>query len=268
MKNLIAFFSLFFLGMACFAFAEEKLPFVAQVASDNLNIRAGYNVNFEVVSKLKKDEKVTVLEKKFNWCRIELPQDATCFISTKYVNRVVDKEGAVASEHVNVRARPDLKASVLCQLSKSDPVIIVDDSNKDWYQIKPPKNCFGWVNGKYLQFYSSAEKYAKENKPQPQSAASDNSGGVLKKILNKIAPPPQPTFEFENTGIVKKSGFFFKQPANHRLLQNGKIVAYLKSDKYNLDNYLNLQVNAKGNLDKESQSKYPVVIVEDISIIE
>ncbi|MBM3248836.1 MAG: hypothetical protein FJZ10_05415 [Candidatus Omnitrophica bacterium] len=254
-----------FLSVACFAFAEEKLPFVAQATSETLNIRAGYNINFEVVYKLKKDDKVTVLEKKFNWCKVGLPEGSSCFISTKYVNRIVDRDAAVGADRVNVRARPDLKSSVLCQLGKNDPVTIVEDNDKDWYRIYPPKNCYGWVNEKYLKYYFSIDQYNKE-KQQESTKLQDS-----RKPLEKTAPAislPQQKFEYDDTGTVMKSGFFFKQPGTHKLIQNGKVVSFLKSDKAKLDDFLNLQVRARGSLEKDSGIKYPVVIVEDISIIE
>lgn len=269
MKSLITILLFLFFSVTCFASVEEKNPFIAQVTSESLNIRAGYNINFEVVYKLKKEDKVTVLEKKFNWYKVELPLGASCFISSKYVNRIVDQDAAVGSDNVNVRARADLKSSVLCQLGKNDPVTIVEDSNKDWYKIKPPGNCYGWVNEKYLKYYSSPEQYSKER--QRELANLDAAKEASKRPLDKIVPQVSKAgakFEFENTGIVKKAGSFFKQPGSHRLLQKGKVFAYLKSDKLNLDNYLNLLVSAKGNLDKNSRSKYPVVIIEDISIIE
>jgi hypothetical protein len=206
-----------------------------------------------------------VLDKKFNWYKVGLPLSASCFISSKYVNRIVDRDAAVGADRVNVRTRPDLKSSVLCQLGKNDPVTIVEDNDKDWYKIYPPKNCYGWVNEKYLKYYSSIDQYNKEK--QQESTKSKDS----KKPLEKTAPAislPQQKFEYDDIGTLKKASPFFKQPGTHKLIQNGKVVSFLKSDKVKLDDFLNLRVRARGGLEKDSGSKYPVVIVEDISIIE
>lgn len=271
MKKLITILLFIFFGIVSYSFAEENFPFVAEVISDSLNIRAGYNINFEVIYKLKNKDKIVILEKKFNWYRVELPEAANCFVSSKYINKPADSQAAVvAADRVNVRARPDLNANVLCQLAKNDAVSVIEKNSQDWYKIKAPKNCYGWVRDRYVKYYSSLEQYNKENQKEsvnPTEVPIEASQKPADKIEPLISQSQQQT-KFEGIGVIKKAGYFFKQPGTHKLLQDGKIACFLKGDKAKLDSFLGLEARVRGNLEKDSRSKYPVVIVEDILTIE
>ena len=152
MKAVIAIlFALAFFPISSIS-AEENFPFIAKVNAENVEVKAGGNINFENICKLSKGEEITTLEKKYNWYKIKLPKNAACYISANYIKKMDDAIGIVTGNRVNLRARANQNSSILAQLNKKDRVRIIDKMN-GWYKISTPKNCFGWVQEKSLKFY-------------------------------------------------------------------------------------------------------------------
>ncbi|MBA7493762.1 hypothetical protein ES702_04324 [subsurface metagenome] len=141
---------------------EEPSPVVkkyGEITGDSVNIRAGANINYEILAKLNKADKVSILSSGFGWCEIELPAGCFAWIHSDYVSvphPPVEGEkvsGLVTGNSVRVRARPLLKCSVLSQVNKGDKVVVVGLEG-DWFKIEPPKDCTGWVHSDYVRIVS------------------------------------------------------------------------------------------------------------------
>jgi len=260
MKKFILILCIYF-GFVCFLLAEEKFPFIGEVTAKNLNIRAGYNINFEIVHKLEQSQKVEVLDKKFDWYKIRLPQEANCFISAKYIKKQNKPYAEVTGQRVNVRARPDIKSSVICQVNKGDTVKIVEKINPDWYKISALQDCCGWVYDKYVKYYSTQEQYRKE-----QGKVMDEATEEIEVVSEGLASGEE--FDFQQIGTVRRLTSFFPHPATHELIQNGKTICYLLGDKSKLNSFISAKVKIVGNLKKELNYSHPVVLVEKILIEE
>ncbi|MFH1655523.1 MAG: SH3 domain-containing protein [Candidatus Omnitrophota bacterium] len=266
MKKFILILCIYF-GFVCSLCAEEKFPFIGEVTAKKLNIRAGYNINFETFYKLENSQKVEVLDREFNWYKIKLPKEAGCFISVKYIDDKSDSDAVVTGQRVNVRARPDTKSSVLCQVGKEDSVRIVKKYDDDWYQIQAPDDCCGWVYDKYVKYYSTPKQYKKEQEKELAKIDEETEWLVEKEDLAEESKLEE-KFDFEQKGIIRRLTTFFPHPGTHRFMQNGKTICYLKGDKAKLNSFVNLEVKILGNTEKESTFSHPVVIVEKILILE
>jgi uncharacterized protein YgiM (DUF1202 family) len=271
MKKNLFILGIIYFSLTSFIYAEDKFPFVSQVTADNVNIRAGYNINFEVIHKLKKNDKLVVIDREFNWYKVELPTEASCFISKKYITKATDsEEGKVNVSKLNVRARPSLKSSVLCQLTKYDKVKIKEGFNKNWYKIQSPKNCYGWVHTKYMKYYSTLKEYEEEKKRVSnlniELPIDDKSVLKEEEIVEKSKEEKK--FNFQQIGTIKKSFSFFIHPSSYKLVQDNRTICYLRTDKATLNSFINLKVKVFGNILEDLRYKYPIVNVEKILVIE
>src|ERR1044071_6373446 len=70
--------------------AQPSFPFVAEVNSDQVNVRAGQSSNFEKVYQLAKNDQVVVVNQSYSWYKIRLPKLAKSFIADKYVKLLDD----------------------------------------------------------------------------------------------------------------------------------------------------------------------------------
>ncbi len=240
-----------------FSAEAYNYPFIGGITEENVKLRAGYNENFTLLKNLKKDEKLVVLGKNYNWYKIKLPDDIFCFVSKKYVNG----DGIVKVNNLNVRAGAATKYNILGQLNKQDKVKIVGLSN-NWYKIKAPSNCVGWVSEKYITYYSDYEKF-KRKKALEKNRAEIERFKQLNNIKKQREPRKTKTYSFETEGVIKDLGNIIGNPATHRLLIKGKTEYYLKSNKINLYNYIDCPVYIWGNK-KKINLKHPLIMVEKI----
>ncbi|MCB9747707.1 MAG: SH3 domain-containing protein [Candidatus Omnitrophica bacterium] len=132
---------------------EDLFPFVGQISSNSVNIRAGLNKNFEQLCQLSQGEEVLVVEKSYGWYKIKLPLVAKSYISNEFVLTNNNIDGEVVSERVNVRAGPGINHTVLGQINSGYRIQILEVIG-DWYRIKPIDESFGWVSEELVSFKS------------------------------------------------------------------------------------------------------------------
>ncbi len=123
--------------------------------TDKINVRAGCSVNYEVLARLEKGQEVTILETKYGWHNIKLPEGVFVWISSRYVStgrKKLDEDftskkaysGTVTGNAVRVRALPNLRCAVLSQVDRDYKVAIFGKKG-DWFRIVPTPKCSGWV---------------------------------------------------------------------------------------------------------------------------
>ena len=148
--------------------APAIFPFLAQVNTDNVNIRAGQSANFEKIGQLHKGEGVVVVEKNFSWYKIRLPKIANSFISDKYIKlRDNGLKGEVMADRVNVRAGANVNATSLGQLPKGAQVVILEKT-QGWYKIEPVDDSYGWIAEEFLDFQSNDISQYVSQAPTPK----------------------------------------------------------------------------------------------------
>ncbi|MFZ5800000.1 MAG: SH3 domain-containing protein [Candidatus Omnitrophota bacterium] len=249
-RKLLIFAAVCWVGVE--AIAAQDFPFNGQVTEDDINIRAGSNVNYESLFKAGRGMQLIVRGKSYNWYRVSLPEGSQCFISARYVKRLNADTGEVIVDRLNVRARPGESASILGQVKKGQTVTI-RERLKDWLAIRPPENCFGWIHEKFVRFDSPyvAMVAAEPVLPPKQIAAA----------VPTVAAPAA----FEVIGVVVPRGrLLFKRRGSHKLLIDKKPAYYLEGDRNLLDRFINLKVKINGT-PEDSRSDLPLIKVLNIT---
>lgn len=144
--------AILFLEGTSFSNEKEELPKIAFIRNDGANIRAGDNVNFESLCRLEKGDPIKIVDRRYSWFKIVLPNNARMYIKGSYVDLDPEEKttGIVNAIHVNLRAGPDTKHSILAQVSKPETLKILSEKN-GWYQIRPTRGSCGWIHSSQIK---------------------------------------------------------------------------------------------------------------------
>jgi len=130
-------------------------PQKARVKGERTNVRLQPNSESEVLTNLRKDEVVDVLEevngpgvdgKPRPWSKISLPSRVALWI---YGPLVDPKSKTVKSESVHLRTGPGKNYSELGDLPRGTKVTVVRELD-DWFQIEPPAGLSAYVASSLL----------------------------------------------------------------------------------------------------------------------
>lgn len=244
---------------------EEKFPYTGMITTDAVNIRSGANPNFEILCKLSKGSFITIVGKSFNWYKIKLPKEAHCYVNSDYIELKDSTTGIIKADRVNIRARGGQNYNILAQLNKGDRVNIIEKID-DWYKIEPTENCFGWVHTDFVKYFSRMEEVkpaikkkmeeveAKEVKFQPPQ-----EGLIKEKPIKKEEEEPPIA-----TGRIEDLGRILNRPGTHKLVKDGSVIYYLRGDKSQLDSLIYYEVRVWGEVKKQPNCKYPLIVVKRI----
>ncbi|MBI3991429.1 MAG: SH3 domain-containing protein [Candidatus Omnitrophica bacterium] len=148
------------IGLCCVnAFAEEP-PFAAIVSGENVNMRSGPDLNFEIIGKLNRKKKLVVTGKKEGWYKVQLPADILSYIHKDYLD-VEGAVGKVKGDRVNIRCGAGENFTILGQINNGESVAILGKKG-EWWEIKPLKEAAGWVHSDFVQFYAKVDDYIAE----------------------------------------------------------------------------------------------------------
>ncbi|MCR4337620.1 MAG: SH3 domain-containing protein [Candidatus Omnitrophica bacterium] len=245
----------------------SSFPFVGEVASQELNIRAGQSENFEKVGRLQKGEEVVVVAESYGWYKIVLPAQSKSYVSKDYVKVVGKNLGEVTGTRVNVRGGPGTNFSVLAQLHQGDAVRILEEK-EGWYLIEPPDQGHGWVAAQYVQFKSSSVPTK-----QPIQDALKTEVAQLKSGLFADATS-SPLVASEEDAVITASGVLddlgsqaLSQEVRHHLVLDGQVLYLLKGYRMLLDGFLHQKVKIEGKIQPDMKSSVPVVLVTKITLV-
>ncbi len=250
---------------------QEKFPFLGEINTDRVNVRAGESTNFERLCQLNHGDEVVVVGRRFSWYKIKLPSQARSFINSRYVRPIGNSMAEVIADRVNVRASNSTSSSILAQLSRASKVHII--SNADgWYKIVPVDKSYGWVADRFISFKS-------QDIPEHSSLSSGVSGHKLKHVssgsetdlLSKpkpISKPPTARF-FSAEGFVDISTYSIGEGMLYQLVIDKKPVCFLSGPDYIFSDFLNSKVKVEGVFDKKDfkNTGLPVVKVSKIELI-
>ncbi len=284
----------------------RPLPFLAQVEKKNVNIRAGQNINFERIGRLKKGAKVVVVEQSYSWYQIKLPVGADSYISTDFIQMLGPDIGAVMGNRVNIRARTGINSSVVGQLNKGTLVRILKTypsghASEGWCKIEPADQSYGWVLAKYVTFNSKkipAPRTVRYVKPKPpaykksgkdieeekrliiakikerafKTAAARAKKAALEKAAREKAAREKAAREkatrVSGTGFIKALGRkALSKDIRHKLVVDGKTVYFLKGYRRIIDGFLNHKVTIEGKRQPDIRAPHPVVLVTKINLV-
>jgi len=179
---------LLFLLSAASIFAEDdtsvqEFPFTGKAKVDNVNIRAGADKNFDVLSKLNSDDILSVVGKSYDWYKVVLPESAHCYVAKNYIEKDESGKYTCKVSNLNIRSKPNAGASILGQANKGDIVAVVADDADGWYEILPPEGAYGWVYSSLLEKVIIEQKSQvepeEESKPEIKKKAPKRKKGFL-----------------------------------------------------------------------------------------
>ena len=129
------------------------MPFMAEITSDDTQIRSGAGTNYYDCGKLKKGDRVKVVGSRYSWLQVVPPADSFAWISKQYVQvEPPDSSvGTVIGEGVRVYAgsndvQPMHSTSLLVKLNKGDTVSLLGEEKDGYYKISLPEGAYLWVS--------------------------------------------------------------------------------------------------------------------------
>ncbi|MCP4593160.1 MAG: SH3 domain-containing protein [bacterium] len=129
-------------------------PYVAEVATETLNVRSGPSTNYYVVIRLKAGATVRVVGAESGWLAVEPPDGCFSLIAGEYVDRSGSAQGVVKGDNVRVRAGSELSShnyAVQAKLSRGTLLTVLGEAEGGWLKIAPPHGAKLWVSGDYVQ---------------------------------------------------------------------------------------------------------------------
>jgi SH3-like domain-containing protein len=276
------------------------------VDANHVNVRGQPKLNSEVVARLAKDQKVTVIEeitRKHSgpdepsaWAKIALPSDAHVWVNASFIDA---NNKTVKPKKLNVRSGPGENYSVLGRLLRGEPVTQVG-AKGDWLELEAPTNAYAFVAAQYLTQSAPAPVIPAE--PPPASAAVANEPAIAAApaeapattatapVITPSVPPqpvavgtpettsslvsdePLPKRIVEREGIVRGTGSI-QAPTHFQLVspENKQLIDYLYTTSPSLDlsRYKGLRIIVTGEEGLEERwGNTPVITIQKIQVVE
>ncbi len=117
---------------------------------NNVNIRGQANLNSEVVTKMKKDDQVKILDEvtraakgdePSKWYKVSLPASTPVWVNTSFIDH---ETKAVKSSKLNLRSGPGENYSVIGRVPKGT-VLKTLETKGEWTKVEAPDEAFGFV---------------------------------------------------------------------------------------------------------------------------
>ena len=299
-----SFFVLFFSFISLPLLAgesQERFPFLAEVSSQALNIRAGQNMNFEKLCRLSRGSEVVVVGKSYDWYKISLPAAAKSYVSQDYIQLMNDnrdpstgpalsaaevfRTGVVTANRVNIRGGAGSNFTALGQLKKGDRIKVLEKSD-GWYRIQPVEGTYGWVSKQFLAFKSyeippleilqtistenstlaatAASQEHREVQPQKESLSRTPKILIVSGRLKTI--PDGQQSPGARLPIEEKIG---GQDIRYQLVSSEATIYDLEGSPEILGEFFSCQVQVEGNLKEYplNSSGHPVIVVSRINLV-
>ena|SRR5437588_278283 len=169
-------------------------PGPAVVSQLSVNVRGQAAINSEVIVRLKRGDKVNVIEEvtlkkpktdePAKWAKISLPPNAAVWVNSTFIN---PSDKAVVPRKLKVRSGPGENYSVVDIITKGTLVKELETKG-EWMKIEPPANAYGWVAAHLLSSEPAGQApavvVAAVEPPKPPVTET--------KIANPITPAPAP----------------------------------------------------------------------------
>ncbi|MBD3265000.1 MAG: SH3 domain-containing protein [Candidatus Omnitrophica bacterium] len=147
-------FLVFFILQAVSAFSYE----VHITKEDNINVRADSTILSESLGTLDKGESIEVLEEKYGWLKIRLPDDFPCYVHSDYIEQISANKGKITASTLNLRSSPSLGAYVIGDVGRNTIVKIVE-KGKEWTRIGCYPYARGWVHHKFTKPIAKTDNF-------------------------------------------------------------------------------------------------------------
>lgn len=282
------------------------VPGSAVVEANHVNVRGQPRLKSEVVTRLSKDQKVTVIEEITHnnsgpdepsaWAKIALPSDVHVWVNSGFIDA---SNKTVKPKKLNLRSGPGENFSVLGRLERGDTVTQVSTKG-DWMAIEAPTNAYAFVASQYLKQEPAAPVAPAIETPSVATAVTNETPiaaaptepapaaapGTPLPDTNTVAevatnaptettaatqePPPKRIVERE--GIVRGTTSI-QAPTHFELIspENHRPIDYLYTPSSELDlrRYKGLHIVVTGEEGLEERwGNTPVITIQKIQVLE
>ncbi len=157
------------------------------IVRQNVNMRGQASINSEVIGRLKKGDKVAVLEEvtlkkpktdePAKWARIAMPAGQPVWVHSSFVDPATK---SVKVKKLNLRSGPGENYSVIGHLERGAAIKEVETKG-DWIKIEAPEKSFAFVAAHFLSKDTGSTAIAAVPPPAPTP------------VPTPTPPPPVPT---------------------------------------------------------------------------
>jgi uncharacterized protein YgiM (DUF1202 family) len=129
------------------ALFASMFPRPGVVTTSVLNVRARPGTRYEVICKLRKKDKVTIVSAREAWYEITVPEEASAWIASRFV----DSAGRILADRVRVRAGAGLAFTPYGYVNEDDEVTLKGPARYGWQQIQVPQDATAWVGRDFIK---------------------------------------------------------------------------------------------------------------------
>ncbi len=264
-----------------------------EIIANILNVRARPAVKYEVVCQLKKGDIINIKKTQDEWLGIGAPIQAEAWISSMKL----DAENKTTEETL-VYSGPGTIFSTYTTLAKNHTVEELRRHEGKWVKIVPPEHAIVWVHGNYVRkeitqkssdpasatIATVKTQTSKKITDQKQSGTQvdkkvDSNPKAIseKNIVAVEGKGTEPTLTYiGKPKTVEKSGTIIKRNDNHKPCTQSNAIsidsqyyplAYLNSEKFNLDNWAWEKVNLTGRQRWLKGWPRPIIEIESMEPI-
>ena len=138
------------LFFCCTVFSIVFAVQMGTITEDGVNIRLDSTIFSDAIGKLRKDTIVKIFDKNYEWYKVQLPEDFSCFVYRDFFKKIGPKSYICEAHNVNVRLHANLKSPVIGKIDKGEKVRIKGFSGK-FLEIYPPEGITAWVHEKFVK---------------------------------------------------------------------------------------------------------------------
>lgn len=215
------------------AFANSDDDLV--VSSETLHLREGPGLSYPIVKTLKKDDRLTFIEREGEWYHVQV-DDLDGWVAswltspTNTEQQQVSEKTAISQvDQLNVRSEPSLSSSVLTQIHTGQEVKVLDSKN-NWVKISF-NEYVGWVSADYVTV---------------NEIESKNNVETEEKDSNSQTTTNEDVSHDENTFTIVVDEVIVRKKAN---LSSRPIGSVKKGEQYEVldrhHNWVKIKVNKK-----------------------
>lgn len=233
---------------------EAGVPGV--VNQDNSDVHAFYWDKSTVVGKLNKGDPVTIKQERGQWYRIAAPASARAYVFADYV-RVDGGDKAVVAD----AAPPPVNPAVDLAQGQPDATGRLKLSDNDRRAAALKEAYFKRLQESFKREEEAAKASVSKLEEglgdlEAKLAAIDSEtssrlgySATSTSIGSAAWAPPDPVYG-GYTGWVENIGRVGGAPASFRLTRNGEVRFYLRSDRYNLNDFTGRRVWLNGSMER------------------
>ncbi len=143
--------AVFILLQLCWLFRADAFDsFPGEINADDINVRVDSTITAEIISKVSKNDKVTVVSEGYDWYKIKLPKNSPAFVKKDLLVNIDARTAKALKDKINVRLRPTESSPIVGRIDDKDETINIIENSGEWYKIAPVNNSFGWIHKKFI----------------------------------------------------------------------------------------------------------------------